>query len=199
MGSPASGCAMAASAWFEDAQIFGMLRLGVLRFGVMTFVPEDLAEDAHPGHGLAVRRAEWLCEAADEGFGGVGGEAAGVAGGVQDVEEELGEALAVVRGGGSFVEGRDLDGGFEAGAGELVEADGDGLAEVHGEVALAIGGEHGDGGEEGGVGELVVGEAGFFGAEEERYAGLGGGGRGVLGVVAYPCLRSETWGTHCGG
>ncbi len=74
-------------------------------------------------------------ELADEGLGGVGGEAAGVAGGVEDVEEELGEALAVFGGGGGFVEGRDFDGGFEAGAGELVEADGDGLAEVHGEVA----------------------------------------------------------------
>ena len=130
-------------------------------------MPEDLAEDAHPGHGLAVRGSELLDELADEGLGGVGGEAASVAGRVENVEEKLGEALAVFCGGGSFVRGRYFDGGFEAGAGELVEVDGDGLAEVHGEVSLALWGVHGDGGEEGGVGELIVGEAGFFGAEEK--------------------------------
>ena len=141
--------------------------------GVLVFVPEDLPEDAHPGHRFAVRGAELLDELAGEGLGGVGGEAAGVAGGVEDVEEELGETFAVFRGGGSFVEGRDFYGGFEAGAGELIEADGYGLAEVHGEVAGVVGRVHGDGGEEGGVGEVVVGEAGFFGAEEESYAGFG--------------------------
>ena len=88
---------------------------------------------------LAVRGGELLDELADQGLGGVGGEAAGVAGGMEDVEEELGEALAVLCCGGGFVEGRDFDGGFEAGAGELVEADGDGLAEVHGEVAVPSG------------------------------------------------------------
>jgi hypothetical protein len=86
-------------------------------------------------NGLAVSGGELLDELADERLGGVGGEAARIAGGVKDIEEELGEALAVLCGGGSFVDGRNLDGGFEAGAGELVEADGDGLAEVHGEVA----------------------------------------------------------------
>jgi hypothetical protein len=54
-------------------------------------VPEDLAEDSQPGHGFPVGGAELLDELADEGLGGVGGEAAGVAGGVEDVEEELGE------------------------------------------------------------------------------------------------------------
>ena len=118
-----------------------------LFFGVLLFVPEDLAKDAHPGHRLAVRGAELLDELADEWLGGVGGEASGVAGGVEDVEEELGETLAIFGGGGSFVEGRDLDGGFEAGAGELVEADGDGLAEVHGKMAFLLRREERDGGE----------------------------------------------------
>ena len=103
--------------------------------GVVAFAPEELAEDAHPGHGLAVGCSQRLDELADEGLGGVGGEAAGVAGGLEDVEEELGEELAVLCGGGGFVDLGDVDGGFEAGAGELVEADGDGLAEVHGEMA----------------------------------------------------------------
>ena len=44
--------------------------------------------------------AELLDELADERLGGVGGEAAGVVGGVHDVEQELGEALAVFGGGG---------------------------------------------------------------------------------------------------
>ena len=115
-------------------------------------MPEDLAEDAHEGLGVAVRGAESLDELADEGLGGVGGEATGVAGGVEDVEEELGEELAVLRCGWGFVEDGEFGGVFEACAGELVEADGDGLAEVHREVAGVLWGVHGDGGEEGGVG-----------------------------------------------
>ena len=72
--------------------------------------------------------AELLRELADEGLGGVGWEAAGVAGGVHDVEQELGEAFAVLGRGGGFVEDGELFGAFETFAGELVEADGDGLA-----------------------------------------------------------------------
>jgi hypothetical protein len=136
-----------------------------------------------------VRCSELLNELADEGLGGVGGEAARVAGGVEDVEKELGETLSVFCRGGSFVERRDFDGGFEAGAGEFVETDGYGLAEVHGEVAGVVGRVHGDGGEEGGVGKLVVGEAGFLGAEEKGNASVGGG---AWGIVAYPGLRIET-------
>jgi len=98
---------------------------GALLFAV---APEDLAEDAHPGHGFAMGCAELLGELADEGLGGVGGETAGVAGGVHDVEQELGEALAVFCCGGGFVEGWDIFGVLEALAGEFVEADGDGLA-----------------------------------------------------------------------
>ena len=168
--------------------VSGRADFKALHFGVLDFVPEDLAEDAHQGLGLPVghRLAVWggqlLDELADERLGGVGREAAGVAGAVEDVEEELGEALAVFCGGGSFVRGRYFDGGFEAGTGELVEADGDGLAEVHGEVAFPLRGIHGDGGEEGGVGELIVGESGFFGAEEEGDVHVGVL-RGVLGFV----------------
>jgi hypothetical protein len=144
-------------------------------------VPEDLAEDAHPGDGLTVGRAELQGELADEGFGGVGGKAAGVAGGLEDVEEKVGEALAIVGGGGCLVECGDVDGVLEAIAGELIEADGDGLAEVHGEMADGFGlgcggGEEGDGGEEMAVAELVVGEASFFGAEEESDVVMGGEG-----------------------
>ena len=68
---------------------------------------------------------------------------------------------------GGFVLRGNFFGAFEAVAGELVEADGYGLAEVHGEMARAFGRKHGDGCEEGGVAELVVGEACFLGAEED--------------------------------
>jgi hypothetical protein len=46
------------------------------------------------------------------------------------------------------------------------------------------------------VGELVVGEAGFFGAEEQGDASFGGG---AWGIVVYPRLRIERWGTRFGG
>jgi len=85
-----------------------------------------------------------LRELADEGLGGVGWEAAGVAGGVHDVEQELGEALAIFGCGGGFVEDGEFFGAFEALAGEFVEADGDGLAEIHGEMAGGFRGKEGD-------------------------------------------------------
>ena len=68
----------------------------------------------------------------------------------------------------------ELFGAFEAFAGEFVEADSDGLAEVHGEMTGGFRGEEGDGEEQGAVAKVLVGEAGLFGAEEEGYAGLGG-------------------------
>ena len=55
---------------------------------------------------------------------------------------------------------------FRYGGRKSVEADGGGLAEVHGEVA-ASSGVHGDGEEGVAEAQLVVGEAGFFGAEED--------------------------------
>ena len=114
--------------------------------------------------------AELLGKLTDEGFGSVGWEAAGVAGGVHHVEQELGEALSVLGRRGGFVEDGEFFGAFEAFAGELVEADGYGLAEVHGEMAGGFRGEEGDGYEEGTVAKVFVGKAGFFGAEEEGYA-----------------------------
>ena len=76
---------------------------------------------------------------AEDGLGGVGWEAAGVAGGAQDVEQELGKALAVGSGGGGFVEDGEFRGAFETFARELVQTDGDGLAKVHGEMASFFG------------------------------------------------------------
>jgi len=63
----------------------------------------------------------------------------------------LGEALAIFGCGGGFVEDGEFFGAFEAFAGELVEADSDGLAEVHREMAGGLGGEERDGEEQGAV------------------------------------------------
>ena len=92
-----------------------------------------------------------LSKLADEGFGGVRGEAAGVVRGVHYIEKQLCETLAVFGGCGGVMKHRKLSCAFEAFAGELVEADGDRLAEVHGEMAGGLGGEEGDGEKEGAV------------------------------------------------
>ena len=66
---------------------------------------------------------------------------------------------------GFFQRAGKFGGGFWV-AREFVEADGDGLAEVHGAMLLA----RGDAQEPVAVAEIFVGQAGFFGAEEERDA-----------------------------
>ncbi len=83
-----------------------------------------------------------------------------VTGMVQNSLEGLGEAFAIGRGGGRG-EGRCWGCRGAVVAGELIEADGDGLAEIDGFL-------HGLGGdvkERGAVAEVVFGEAGFLGAE----------------------------------
>ena len=113
-----------------------------------------------------------LSKLADEGFGRVRGETAGVVRGVHYIEKQLCETLAVFGGCGGVMKHRKLSCAFEAFAGELVEADGDGLPEIHGEMAGGFWGEEGDCEQQGAVAEVLVGEAGLFGAEEEGYAGL---------------------------
>src|SRR5665213_2482588 len=141
-----------------------LIACGTLLF--LAGAPEDLAEDAHPGFGFGVVRSERLDEGADRRLLCVGREAAGVLGNVHDVEQKLGEAFAVFGGGWRGDVAWDFLCAFETAAGELVEADRDGLAEVHGEVTGAFRREHGDGGEPGAVTELLVGQTGLFGAEE---------------------------------
>jgi len=93
------------------------------------------------------------------------------------------------------VEGWDLYGGFEAGAGELVKTDGDRLPEVHGEVArgcLRGRGDwrvHGNSGEEVCVGELVVREAGLLGAEKKGDSRCGGGRLGFVRPRGLGCVQ----------
>ena len=73
---------------------------------------------------------------------------------------------AAVAGRGFFEGAMEFGGGFGV-ADQFVEADGDGLAEVHG----AMLGAGGDAQEPVAVAEIFVGQAGFFRAEEERDAG----------------------------
>ena len=81
--------------------------------------------------------------------------------------EDGGEAFDFGGGGGrGFFEGATEFGGGFGVADQFVEADGDGLAEVHG----AMLGAGGDAQEPVAVAEIFVGQAGFFGAEEERDA-----------------------------
>ena len=81
--------------------------------------------------------------------------------------EDGGEAFDFRGGGGrGFFEGATEFGGGFGVADQFVEADGDGLAEVHG----AMLGAGGDAQEPVAVAEIFVGQAGFFGAEEERDA-----------------------------
>ena len=133
-------------------------------------LPEDLAKDAHPdGGGRGVERHA-ADEAAEVGGCGVSGVAAGVLGGFEDFGEEGGEAFEFCggrRGGGGDCRGRG-----RCGADEFVEADGDGLAQVHGRVADVGVGVHGDGQERVAEAELVVREAGFFRAEQQGDAGF---------------------------
>jgi len=77
----------------------------------------------------------------------------------ENLMEGLGEALAIGRGGRTRGRWR---GGFGSGGGcmasELIEADGDGLAEIHGFLQW-LGGDVQEGGT---VGEVVIAEAAFF-------------------------------------
>lgn len=117
------------------------------------------------GYGAAIEEA-----AGAEGFGEDGGEAFEFAGG----------------GGLGFFERAGKFGGGFGVACYFVEADGYGLAEVH----RAVLGAGGDAQQPVAVAEIFVGEAGFFGAEEERDAiSLSAGGalaREALQNVARP-------------
>jgi hypothetical protein len=136
---------------------------------------------------------ETVDEAADFFVGGGGGAALGggggrgfqVAAGAECFQEDRGDALEVVargRGGGAVgTRSRSLaalgmtrwrtwmTGGEAGAAGEFVEADGDGLAKVHGAMVFA----GGDAEEPVAVAEVFVGEAALFGAEEEGDAAGG--------------------------
>jgi hypothetical protein len=102
------------------------------------FAPQHLAKDAHPGHRFAMRLPKLLHQLPDEGLSSIVRITAGVPDGLHDVEQELGEALAILLGGRRFMQNGEVACAFKACADELVEADGNGLAEIQGEMAQLI-------------------------------------------------------------
>ena len=101
-------------------------------------------------------------QAADFFVGGGGGDGIDVAALVEGLEQAGGDLFDLAGAGGADLFG--ARGGRLGIARQLVEAERDGLAEVHGEI-LADGG---DAHQPVAVAEIVVGEAEFFAAEEER-------------------------------
>src|SRR6266481_5932104 len=123
-------------------------------------LPEDLAEHAEQDGGVGGREVEAMDETADFIFGGGsrtfaarGGRALScgsggtlparksgvgldVAAGAQGVEEHGDDALGVASGGGLVFFGRPSGLGITR---QLVQTDGDGLAEIHGAVIFARG------------------------------------------------------------
>jgi len=98
----------------------------------------------------------------------------------------LGEAVELSRNGIGLGDGGIFGGqsGFGRGAGDFVEADGDGLAEVHG--GLGVVGFDDDEGVA--PGEIVGGEAVLFAAEDEGGPGLVDG-PGRMGSVFAECVE----------
>src|ERR1035441_4754150 len=137
------------------------------RFSRIAEFPEYLAQHAED-HGDV---AGWDFQAADEAahffVGGSSGNGVYVAASVQRLEQPRRDLFGFGRGGGA-----DLARPGRSGLGiarHLVEAKGDRLTEVHGEV-LADGG---DADEPVTVAQVLVGEAELFAAEDQRY-GCGG-------------------------
>ena len=89
----------------------------------------------------------------------------GVIGGDHELFDEVGEEFLAAGGGGLGWRGCSFEGDGRA-RGEFIEADGDGLAQVHGR----LGGVGGDLDQDVAVGEVFAGEAVFFRAEDEGYA-----------------------------
>ena len=125
-------------------------------------LPEELAEKAEPVVQIRWRERQMADQAANFCLHGGRGGAMRVAVEGERLEEK-GDQSFFFSGGGE----RGFGGGgfwiFWAGlANEFVENDGDGLAEVHGEMARLLWSEEWDCGEQRAVAEMVVGEAGFF-------------------------------------
>jgi len=137
--------------------------------------PEDLAEDAEGEFGISGRQVEAADEAAYFFFSGCGGapflRTAGtgfqIAAGAEGVEQERGEALEIGGGGGDmFLRPRN---GLGI-AREFVEADGDGLTEVHGAMLFA----GGDAQEPVAVAEVFIRKTALLRTEKKGDAAAGG-------------------------
>ena len=125
-----------------------------------------MAEHAEPGTDVAGGDLKAADEAAEALVGVEDDTALEVAAGAEDFDEGSGDALDIGGAGELYFFGRAGGGGI---ANQLIEANGDGLSEVHRDVAFV----GGDVEEPMAVAEVVVGKAEFFGAEEERDAAGG--------------------------
>ena len=132
-------------------------------------LPDDLAHYGGPHGGVAGGEIEAADEAADAVVGVGYCAAIEEAAGAEGFGEDGGEAFEFGGCGGRvFFQGAGEFGGGFGVADQFVEADGDGLAEIH----RAMLGAGGDAQEPVAVAEIFVGQAGFFRAEEERDAGF---------------------------
>jgi hypothetical protein len=140
-------------------------------------LPEDLAEHAEEEFGVGRGDLKTANEAADFLGGESGGRRLEVAAGRESVEQKGSEAfkaggVSEVGTGGSGVDGSAALlrlGGRREIAGEFVEADSDGLAEIHGAMSLAGGNVE----QPVAVAEIVIGKAAFFRAEQKSDAARG--------------------------
>ena len=132
-------------------------------------LPKYLAEDAEPDEGVAGGEVKACDHAADFVLRGFGDTRVELAGFAEKVEQQIGEASGL-----SGVGAGDAGGhfGFDFRfADQFIEAEGYGLAKIHGLVFLAGGDAH----QPVAMGHLIVGEAEFFRTEENGdRAGLHG-------------------------
>src|SRR5271170_3081197 len=144
---------------------WGFFARGWLRSFSGVELPDELAHYAGPHVGVAVGEMEAADEATDALVGVGDGAAVEEAAGAEGFGEDGGEAFDFAGGGGrGFLQRASEFGRGFCVAQQFVEADGDGLAQVH----RAMLGAGGDAQEPVAVAQVFVGQAGFFRAEEER-------------------------------
>lgn len=159
-----------------------------LASGLRAQLPQNLAEHSEQDRGVAAGDLQAADQAAHFLFCGGGGEGVDVAAVAERIEQQDGDLFGLSGGGGFDFAGKRL-GGFRV-ASQLVEAQRDGLAEIHGEILA----ESGDPQQPVTVAHVFVGEAEFLGAEQQSHRTGGGGfadgARAVLeaadGVLQFP-------------
>ena len=131
----------------------------------MIQLPDDLAQDAGPHVGVALRKFQAADQAADPVVGVCYRAAVEEAAEAKGLGQNLSEAFHFAGVGSDCFFGEALE--FRRGLGaadQFVKAEGDRLAEIHGDVLFARGNPH----QPVAVAEILVGQAEFFRAEEER-------------------------------
>ena len=146
--------------------------------GVTFDLPEDAAEEPEDSAQVALREREAAQEQVKVAAVGLLHGLGGIARGNHSLLNKIGETVELGGGDGGVcgfqslrIEARAARTDGCGGPNELVKADGDGLAEVHGGLAW-VGGDFYQHVAEG---EVVAGQAVFFRAEDEGNAALGDG------------------------